>query len=1273
MSVKLSISKKEMYRTVCVFRFIKAFFFLFIVGMSFRTELYAWSPVNGVAICTTVNQQEYPTIVSDGSGGAIITWEDERSGNFDIYTQRVNSSGYTLWTTNGVAICTAANNHELPTIVSDESGGGIITWEDERNGSTYNIYAQRVNSTGSTLWMTNGVAICTAANNQEYPMLVSDSSGGAIITWQDDRNGSTYNIYSQRVNSSGSTLWTLNGVAICTAGNNQELPTIVSDGSGGAVITWQDERNGNFDIYSQRVNTTGSTLWTLNGVAICTVTNNKESPTIASDTSGGAIITWEDERSGSTYNIYAQRVNSTGSTLWVLNGVVISTAAIEQKLPMIVSDGSGGAVITWEDNRGGNFDIYAQRVNSSGTNLWTLNGVAVCTAANNQEYPTIVSDESGGAIITWQDNRSGSYINIYAQRVNSNGSTVWITNGVTICTAANSQEYPTIVNDTSGGAIIAWEDYRNGNFDIYAQSINSTGLTLLPIPTVGFYATPTSGNTPLLVQFTDTSGNNPTSWVWYFGDGGTSTTQNPSHIYTVVSQPTTYAVQLIASNNYGSAWSYGAYGQITPVPLISVLPPMPAAGFYATPSSGNTPLQVQFTDTSGYNPTSWAWNFGDGGTSTTQNPSHLYAVVSQPTTYAVRLIAINNYGSTTSYGANGQTTSVPVISVLPPVPSVGFYAIPTSGPAPLLVQFTDTSGFNPIIWAWSFGDGGTSTVENPSYSYNSTGTFTVQLIASNIYGTSTAIVSNYIYTVNTTGIIPPLLTNPPNLKAFVGVGLTTVFNLENYNSGGMGTSFSLPTDFLSLGTTSGSYESQAIYSIATTGINTYQISNLAGSSSASGLVKYSTYRIRKLPHVGLTPGSSWDVNVENYTYNTNGLALPPSFGNSTALYVSNLSNVTAYWVNDSVIQITSLQSFTGAVDVNVTASPNATAPFGSDVDVEQIQVYTNLLSNSTFSTANDLSIWTPGLEVPPGRTTLATQSWVSSYTDSAGTQANGVWQFNFADGNGGVKCTPALSDWINITTGQWYTFRIRLVADVPNNSHSAFLFGFTNYPNAGTQTDIIGNVLFGVPTVWTWQEAPLLAHGTSTTGYPQFQFKAGGSGNIYIDEIQILNAAPTLTQARSNIYSHYLYGQFTSVNDPTGWGQQLYSGASSAPGISVDTGLVLNFAGSSSSTGEFGIKWTANDGIQGNVYSFPANPNYDIDIGLNLSIQSGNFNSLGIILAAVYGIQTAGQVNIGIPPSNLMAVAGIGVLISGNYYAEGDAINPYYQAQFGAISDLPGY
>ncbi|MGA2625151.1 MAG: T9SS type A sorting domain-containing protein [Bacteroidota bacterium] len=457
---------------------------LLVTALYVTPALAQWStnPNFNNAISTAAHDQTTPTIVSDGAGGAIITWQDSRNGvDADIYAARVNASGYWMWT---ASVCTATNNQESPIIVSDGAGGAIITWMDDRSGSSWDIYAQRVNASGLAQWTGNGgqgIAICTATYDQSTPTIVSDGSGGAIITWQDQRNGGDNDIYAQRVNASGAVLWTANGVPICTATSNQEFPTIVSDGSGGAIITWPDYRIGNWDIYAQRVNPSGLRQWIVsgdsNGVAICTATNNQLSPTIVSDGAGGAIITWYDYRSGTSYDIYAQRVNASGAVQWVTDGVAICTATNTQMFPTIVSDGAGGAIITWMDIRSGsNYDIYAQRVNASGSAQWTGNGVAICTATGDQEYPALVTDGSGGAVITWYDDRNAAGYDIYAQRVNASGTVQWVADGVAICTAINAQEYPMIVTDGSGGGIITWQDYRNDNdWDIYAQKVDRYG------------------------------------------------------------------------------------------------------------------------------------------------------------------------------------------------------------------------------------------------------------------------------------------------------------------------------------------------------------------------------------------------------------------------------------------------------------------------------------------------------------------------------------------------------------------------------------------------------------------------------------------------------------------------------------------------------------------------------------------------------------------------------------------------------------------------------
>ena len=435
-----------------------------------------WStnPAVNNAICTATSNQETPAIIADGYGGTIITWVDNRNGNNDIYAQRICASGAVQWPANGVAICTASDFQLDPKIVSDGSGGAIITWHDNRNLNK-DIYAQRINASGAVQWTANGVAICTNLNIQDGATMVPDGIGGAIITWEDNRNVNN-DIFAQRINATGTVQWTLNGLAICTASNYQLDPAIVSDGSGGAIICWLDNRNLNNDIYAQRINVSGVAQWVTNGVAICTNLSQQGSARLVEDGLGGAIITWFDTRNVNN-DIYAQLINASGLVQWTVNGVAICTASDYQLDPRIVSDGSGGAIIAWHDNRSFNKDIYAQRINASGLVQWTVNGVAICISTFNQEHQTLVEDGSGGAIITWDDFRSSSsFRDIYAQRIGASGTVQWMVNGVAIATAANNQVLPVMATDGYGGAIITWADYRNGtDFDIDAQQVNAAG------------------------------------------------------------------------------------------------------------------------------------------------------------------------------------------------------------------------------------------------------------------------------------------------------------------------------------------------------------------------------------------------------------------------------------------------------------------------------------------------------------------------------------------------------------------------------------------------------------------------------------------------------------------------------------------------------------------------------------------------------------------------------------------------------------------------------
>jgi len=247
-------------------------------------------------------------------------------------------------------------------------------------------------------------------------------------------------------------------------------------------------------------------------------------------------------------------------------------------------------------------------------------------------------------------------------------------------------------------------------------------------PDAQFKGFPTSGTAPLTVSFTDLSTGDPTKWNWDFGDGSVSNEKHPEHTYNT---PGEYSVTLTVENPFGMSTELREkYIRVyeKPVPL--------KASFMGEPTSGMEPLTVQFTDLSTGNPETWMWNFGDDQTSTEKNPVHVYTKAG---VYTVFLTVTR--GEDRSSEIRYQYITV-LPAGKPPVPD--FVASPTTGYAPLDVQFTDLSTDKPTAWRWDFGDGGSSTEQNPVHRYMTPGTYTVCLEASNQFGSAATCKDNLI-------------------------------------------------------------------------------------------------------------------------------------------------------------------------------------------------------------------------------------------------------------------------------------------------------------------------------------------------------------------------------------------------------------------------------------------------------------------------------------------------------------------------------------------------
>ncbi len=489
------------------------YFFIFLFPLStfnfqlvYGDGLNVWTP-GGAALSTAPDEQDYPQIVSDGSGGAIICWQDSKNGSWDIYAQAISQEGNVQWTSDGICVSTISGDQLKPVIVSDGDGGAIISWWDGRDEACYGIYSQRVDSSGNFLWQAHGVAVSTmtdvtssdivSADIDKYEKYrigsIKDGSGGAVICWVDERNGNQ-DIYAQRISQNGVVLWQAHGSSICSNAGHQNYPVIVSDENNGAIIAWHDSRNGKCDIYAVRISSSGTTVWPENQV-FSNANGDKPGFTpdcvMCRDGAEGAIICWQKRDEFQLYDIYAQRINGTdGSLLWTSVGEVVCEAGDHQMEPVIVkSNGIGTAVIAWRDFRNESYgdptygDVYCERLNSDGSRDWAAIGNGIFVGAGSpyedtaQEHIGISEESSGGAIICWQDKRTGGQYDIYAQKYDIDAILTWEAEweGTAVSTFSISghQQYPQIIDDGIKGAIICWADDRSDNVnnrpDIYIQ------------------------------------------------------------------------------------------------------------------------------------------------------------------------------------------------------------------------------------------------------------------------------------------------------------------------------------------------------------------------------------------------------------------------------------------------------------------------------------------------------------------------------------------------------------------------------------------------------------------------------------------------------------------------------------------------------------------------------------------------------------------------------------------------------------------------------------
>ncbi len=411
----------------------------------------------------------------DGAGGAIALYEDGLGGS--IYAQKISPEGQAMWGEKGVLLG-SSNSKSYSffsfNIVSDGSGGAIIAWPDSsQNQYRPTSHLVRLDNKGEKSWQRDFIY---------FDKLISDGDGGAILAF-DYSIGTVYtgnesDLGLVKIDSQGNYPWGLQGVGIPRQRYQSNTLQIVSDGSGGAIVTWEELESqpgptpGSAKVtnrlFAQRVDSSGKLTWG-NNVLLYTTPDGTwfESPQTVSDGDGGVVVSWFQvtevapvgtQPRSQIWDIVAQKLDANGNVLWNPGGVPLEISKTSVSAapgpPVITGDGSGGAIIAWSDFRlhtAGPRSVYAQRIDSNGILKWQAGGIRVSSASLNPRS-LIASDGAGSALIVYSFQEDWKILR--AQKVNGSGQAVWSTDGVSV--TDNGFAGDSISPDGQGGVIIAW-------------------------------------------------------------------------------------------------------------------------------------------------------------------------------------------------------------------------------------------------------------------------------------------------------------------------------------------------------------------------------------------------------------------------------------------------------------------------------------------------------------------------------------------------------------------------------------------------------------------------------------------------------------------------------------------------------------------------------------------------------------------------------------------------------------------------------------------------
>ncbi len=405
-----------------------------------------------------------------------------------------------IWTIN-----TDGTGYDQNNVSFDQCANGnyVFGWRDFRQSNNPRIYAQKYSGAETQLWAED-LAV-TTANNQNNPDIAVDSDCYSYIAWQDDRNGNQ-DIYLDKINAAGASLW-LGSKKVETENNSadQSNPVIAINASSTAIyLVWQDTRNDAGDIYAQTLDLSGSQVWMPETQFNLSALGAQSLPALAIDNEEAIYGAWQDDSSGRS-QIMLQKIDAGGNIVWTAGDVRagVDASAEQQNVKIAFDDFNNYIYVIWQDQRLGYWHIYLQKFDLDGNRIWVedkrVDGATDIVDARN---PDLAIDYGGNVFAVWNDNRFGTN-DVFIQKISGEGNRNWTDDIRINLEAAGVQENPAIIINNNGYIVAAWQDNILGNYDIKAARFleDLTAPSTIPYVSVTLTGSKKIGENPIIKKY----------------------------------------------------------------------------------------------------------------------------------------------------------------------------------------------------------------------------------------------------------------------------------------------------------------------------------------------------------------------------------------------------------------------------------------------------------------------------------------------------------------------------------------------------------------------------------------------------------------------------------------------------------------------------------------------------------------------------------------------------------------------------------------------------